>query len=231
MAAYDEALVKIYEERLRNFYTKYDPSKLESVPALLTKYKGNEEKLLRAMITKYGPEPDPEELDSEDEEEEEEETVEEPMYCDVCGLPPEYCEYHADYEKCVPWLEKHCPRHLKEVAETKKSKRGGGVIKKKEVAEDKQRVVFYTEVRSRKKTVTVVEGLETLSVKLKDAAKVFGRKFACSSSVKDKDSGGQEIVIQGDTLFDLPDVLTGPDFSIPRAKLFTKDGGKLVPVR
>ena len=257
MASYDDALTKIFEERLKAMYQKYDESKLSSVSSLLVKYKGNEEKLIRAMVQKYGPEPTPEEVDAEDEdddddddeteapakapsknddaeedEEEEEGSSGEVVYCAVCGLPPEYCEYDPDYEKCVPWLKKHCPELLVEMEEgdKKKKKRGGGVVKKKEVSEDKIRVVLYTEVRSRKKTVTVVDGLETLGVKLKDASKLFGRKFASSSSVKDKDSGGSEIVIQGDVIFDLPDLLQA-EYNIPSAKLFTKDAGKIVPFR
>ncbi|KAJ8603919.1 hypothetical protein CTAYLR_009708 [Chrysophaeum taylorii] len=269
MASYDDALAKMFEERLKNFYTKYDPSKLASVPALLSKYKGNEEKLIRAMVQKYGPEPEPEELqedddDAEEEEEEDETTAsaKEPAsatkdaigedeeeedaigrrddqrlaYCDACGLPPEYCEYAENYEKCVPWLKKHCPQYLKDESseggggdKKKKSKRGGGVIKKKEIAEEKQKLVIYTEVRSRKKTVTVVEGLETVGVKLKDASKLFGRKFACSSSVKEKDTGGNEIVVQGDIIYDLPGLLVS-EYGIARAKMYTKDGGKLVPL-
>lgn len=54
MADYELALAKMYEERLRNFYRKYEPSKTASIPALLAKYKGNEEKLIRAMVQKYG---------------------------------------------------------------------------------------------------------------------------------------------------------------------------------
>mmetsp|Transcript_3546 Transcript_3546/g.13753 ORF Transcript_3546/g.13753 Transcript_3546/m.13753 type:complete len:263 (-) Transcript_3546:878-1666(-) len=68
MASYDAALTKIYEERLTSFYRKYDPSKIASVGSLLVKYKGNEEKLLRAMVSKYGPEPTPDELADDDDE-------------------------------------------------------------------------------------------------------------------------------------------------------------------
>mmetsp|Transcript_7153 Transcript_7153/g.9083 ORF Transcript_7153/g.9083 Transcript_7153/m.9083 type:complete len:307 (-) Transcript_7153:231-1151(-) len=155
------------------------------------------------------------------------------IYCDVCGLPPEYCEYGDNYEKCVPWIKENCPHLLKEcisVDTKKKNKRGGGVLKKKELSEDKIRLIVYTETRSRKKTVTVVDGLETFGIKLKDAAKIFGRKFASSSSVKDKDTGGSEVVIQGDVIFDLPDLLQS-EFKIPQSKLFTKEGGKIVPLR
>uniref|UniRef100_A0A7S3JYQ1 SUI1 domain-containing protein n=1 Tax=Aureoumbra lagunensis TaxID=44058 RepID=A0A7S3JYQ1_9STRA len=270
MASYEETLAKIYEERLCNFYKKYDESKLQQVPTLLTKYKGKEEQLLRAMVQKYGPEPTPEELAEDDDDEEDveeatqvagskdegvteikeelaeddddddddlaEEDDEPPfklIYCDVCGLPPEYCEYGDNYEKCVPWIKENCPHLLKEcisVDTKKKNKRGGGVLKKKELSEDKIRLIVYTETRSRKKTVTVVDGLETFGIKLKDAAKIFGRKFASSSSVKDKDTGGSEVVIQGDVIFDLPDLLQS-EFKIPQSKLFTKEGGKIVPLR
>ena len=26
------------------------------------------------------------------------------LYCGVCGLPAEYCEFGPDFEKCKPWL-------------------------------------------------------------------------------------------------------------------------------
>src|SRR6056300_1645159 len=32
------------------------------------------------------------------------------LYCDACGMPPEYCEYGPDFEThCVPWLKKVHP--------------------------------------------------------------------------------------------------------------------------
>lgn len=148
------------------------------------------------------------------------------IYCAVCEMPPEYCEYGDNYDKCVPWIKQHCPWYLKQVTslgeeKKKKSKRGGGVIKKKEISADKQKVVVYTEARSRKKTVTVVEGLETVGIKLKEAAKLFGRKFASSSSVKEKDTGGTEIVIQGDVILDLPNLLVS-EYGISRSKIIIK---------
>ena len=103
--------------------------------------------------------------------------------------------------------------------------------RKKTISADKQKVVISKEVRNKKKAVTSVEGLETFSVKLKDAAKVFGKKFAASSSVKEKDSGGQEIVIQGDVIWDLPALLE-KEYKIPKSKIFEREkGGKLSKVR
>lgn len=46
------------EQRLTAFYEKYEPSKVESVPTLLEKYAGKEEKLFQALTQKYGPEPE-----------------------------------------------------------------------------------------------------------------------------------------------------------------------------
>jgi len=31
------------------------------------------------------------------------------LYCGVCGLPPEYCEFGPEFEKCKPWIQTHCP--------------------------------------------------------------------------------------------------------------------------
>ena len=29
------------------------------------------------------------------------------LYCDVCGVPPEYCAYMDEFEKCKLWLAKY----------------------------------------------------------------------------------------------------------------------------
>jgi len=31
------------------------------------------------------------------------------LYCGVCGLPPEYCEYGTSFDKCIPWLQQNIP--------------------------------------------------------------------------------------------------------------------------
>lgn len=56
------------EERLVAFYEKYEPSKVDSIPGLLEKYAGKEDKLFVALTKKYGEEPhDPYYTESEDE--------------------------------------------------------------------------------------------------------------------------------------------------------------------
>lgn len=31
------------------------------------------------------------------------------LYCSVCSLPAEYCEFGPDFEKCKPWLIRNAP--------------------------------------------------------------------------------------------------------------------------
>lgn len=67
-------------------------------------------------------------------------------------------------------------------------------------AKDKPRVVLETNTRNKKKCITTVSGLEHFGVKLAEAAKAFGKKFACGSSVVKTPSGGEQIDMQGDFL-------------------------------
>ncbi|XP_055511656.1 density-regulated protein isoform X2 [Leucoraja erinacea] len=34
------------------------------------------------------------------------------LYCGICSLPTEYCEYMPQYTKCRQWLEKNCPEEF-----------------------------------------------------------------------------------------------------------------------
>ena len=62
--------------------------------------------------------------------------------------------------------------------------------------------------RNKRKSVTIVTGLDTYpELKLKDVAKALGKVFACGSSLSDTASGGKEIVIQGDVIDALADIL------------------------
>lgn len=86
----------------------------------------------------------------------------------------------------------------------KRQKRGGkGMMKTKKKEEGPRRITLSRAPRGKKKSVTVVTGLKTFEIDLKVAAKFFGQRFACGSSV----TGDDEIVIQGDVKDDLFDVI------------------------
>ncbi|XP_071544195.1 density-regulated protein homolog isoform X2 [Panulirus ornatus] len=133
-------------------------------------------------------------------------------YCGNCTMPIEYCEYYPGYDKCKQWLEKNLPDMFQKLMdggggseeggdeEKKRQKRGGkGMVKAKKKAEEGPRkVVVFVAPRGKKRN-TVVTGLKTFNIDLKVAAKFFGTKFACGSSV----TGDDEIVVQGDIKDDL----------------------------
>ncbi|XP_055639870.1 density-regulated protein homolog isoform X3 [Toxorhynchites rutilus septentrionalis] len=87
----------------------------------------------------------------------------------------------------------------------KRQKRGGkGMMKTKKAKDDvPKKICLSRSARGKKKSVTVVTGLATFDIDLKVAAKFFGTKFACGSSV----TGDDEIVIQGDVKDDLFDII------------------------
>ena len=134
-------------------------------------------------------------------------------------------EYGPNFELCLPWITQHCPEALSPAVladmlgdatiedeegeggeKKKKSKRGNPGPKKKAAVETK--IVISRVQRQKRKYITTVVGLDTVpELKLKDAAKVFGKKFSSGASVSDTAAGGKEIVIQGDVCFELPPLL------------------------
>ena len=56
-----------------------------------------------------------------------------------------------------------------------------------------------TENRGKKKHVTQILNLSKFDINVKEAAKKFSKKFACSASV----TGADEIEMQGDIAYDL----------------------------
>lgn len=147
------------------------------------------------------------------------------LYCGVCSLPTEYCEYMPDVTKCRQWLEKNFPNEFAKLTvgpapkqdpgfgegpgtagdddEKKKQKRGGrGQIKQKKKTVP-QKITIAKIPRAKKKYVTRVGGLATFEIDLKEAQRFFAQKFSCGASV----TGEDEIIIQGDFTDDIIDVI------------------------
>jgi len=192
---------------------------------------------------------DKEENSDEDKEEKEEnlQTKEraELVYCGVCGLPPEYCEFGPSFEKCKPWLQEHCPDlypNLNEDGEEEKEskssgKRGGKGLVKPEAADSEVKLLPGGKVkkkekptihisrvqRNKRKYVTIIIGLEKFGVKLPDASKLFAKKFSCGSSVVKSPVGEEEIDVQGDFTDDIVDFLM-EKWDVPEDSIFCDDG-------
>ncbi|XP_042381020.1 translation machinery-associated protein 22-like [Zingiber officinale] len=185
------------------------------------------------------------------------------LYCGVCSLPAEYCEFGPDFEKCKPWLRTHAPdlypdllketdadkaaQQMKSVAISGSADAGGdaggapsgsasaskqeevkrlpgGKIKKKE----KQEVIIEKIVRNKRKCVTVVKGLELFGVKLSDASKKLGKKFATGASVVKGPTEKEQIDVQGDIAYDIVEFITETWPDVPETAIFFIEDGRKV---
>ena len=103
----------------------------------------------------------------------------------------------------------------------KKKRRGAAA---KSTAKVDTRIVIQKISRNRKKAVTHVVGMDTVpNMNLKDASKAFSKRFAGSSSVKDK-----EIIIQGDHLEEVADMIV-KKFGVKAHCVFLDLDGEFVP--
>lgn len=114
------------------------------------------------------------------------------QYCDQCTLPTEYCEF----TECARREQGDDDAH-------KRQTRGGKAQGPKAKKQAEKKLEVFRSNRGKKKYVTVIVGMATFGVDLKDASKLFSKKFACSSSV----TGPDEIVVQGDVKDDIIDFI------------------------
>ncbi|KAH1131892.1 hypothetical protein J1N35_003270 [Gossypium stocksii] len=158
------------------------------------------------------------------------------QYCKVCGLPAEYCEFGSEFDKCKPWLIQNAPDLYPDLLKEANAKEAdkvadqlqstgissadsgssseakqeevkrlpGGKIKKKE----KKEVVIEKVVRNKRKCITTVKGLELFGVKLSDASKKLGKKFATGASVVKGPTDKEQIDVQGDISYDIVEFIT-----------------------
>ncbi|KAL6898134.1 translation initiation factor SUI1 [Trichoderma evansii] len=171
------------------------------------------------------------------------------IYCGVCTLPPEYCEYGGTVKKCQEWLEKHHPDMYARIwspealeaatsalsidAQKRAAKDAQKKAAKAEAAEQKQASKLASSVvtikrieRNKKKFVTAVIGLEAFGLDLKKVAKDFGKKFATGSSVTKLPSGGEEIVVQGDVSDELEEFILEKYKDVPEDNIELVDDKK-----
>lgn len=178
------------EERLTKFYEKYQPDKVDSVPGLLEKYEGKEEKLFTALTKKYGSEP------------------EDPFYAD------------SDSDNEVE-------DGIGNLSLSNKKKRRGAAAKKENKTDT--RVIISKTIRTKKKAVTTVFGMDSVpGIKLKEVSKALSKRFAGSSSVKDLPSGKKEIIVQGDHQYDVAALIVDK-FKVPKDCVYMDTDGDIVP--
>uniref|UniRef100_M1DRV8 Translation machinery-associated protein 22 n=1 Tax=Solanum tuberosum TaxID=4113 RepID=M1DRV8_SOLTU len=80
----------------------------------------------------------------------------------------------------------------------------GGKIKKK----DKQEIIIEKVTRNKRKSITTIKGLELFGVKLSDASKKLGKKFATGASLVKGPTEKEQIDVQGDIGYDIVEFIT-----------------------
>ncbi|PVU99206.1 hypothetical protein BB559_000917 [Furculomyces boomerangus] len=169
------------------------------------------------------------------------------LYCDVCTFPPEYCEFGAMRNKCEQWLsENHKEIHEQlygqeaiaaKIQSLNLNEKGAEKIAKEEIKiqkaiikeearaereHDKKMSSIVSVKRSdrnKKKSVTVVTGLDIFGIDLKKTSKLFSSHFACGSSVSKNVLGQEEITIQGDFIDEVISILHKTHPEIPKENI------------
>ncbi|KAH8592047.1 translation initiation factor SUI1 [Bisporella sp. PMI_857] len=167
------------------------------------------------------------------------------IYCGVCTLPPEYCEFGGTVKKCQDWLQNENPTMYERLwsadaleastatlsvdARKRAEKDAHKKALKAEAQEAKAAATIANSMvtikrveRNKRKFVTAVSGLEAFGLENKKMAKEFGKKFATGASVTKVPSGGEEIVVQGDVSDEIE------EFLLEKYKVIPEDNIELV---
>ncbi|WBW74202.1 translation machinery associated protein-like protein Tma22 [Schizosaccharomyces osmophilus] len=171
------------------------------------------------------------------------------LYCDVCTLPVEYCEFSGTLKKCKAWLKStHEDVYQKlysdsdlasetnknlNVAEepiegeestklTKEERR----FEREEAKRMSSKVYIKTIERTKRKRVTTVQGLDAFNIETKKAAKMLANKFATGASVTKTADKKDEIVIQGDLGYDIFDYIAEKFKEIPEDNIVVVEDTK-----
>jgi len=147
-------------------------------------------------------------------------------YCYICRFPEEYCEYsHKIFEKGINNLNLQSKSETKstdgevkkegeeekqkkeEIVENKDANSGEKSKKdKKDKKSDSKKIEIKVSKRGSRKFATHVFNLELFNLNLKDVAKLFSKKFACSSTVS-KENNKDCVVLTGEFTYEIVDFL------------------------
>lgn len=162
------------------------------------------------------------------------------VYCPICGLPPDFCQYGVSWAKCKPSCIEKFPQYYPELAginldeakDTAAAAAEKGKVKEKpggkKVREASPHVTVKKLTRGGRKCVTMIVGLDGFGVNLDAAAKKFKKKFACGCAVVKGEAGHPDSVdVQGDIADtgDPVDLICDEFRSVPREKVTIEAGG------
>ncbi|KFM27374.1 Density-regulated protein-like protein [Auxenochlorella protothecoides] len=158
-------------------------------------------------------------------------------YCQITGVPEEFNDFLPkdcdEYKKLKAAQQSAAESGLEELAlqslpagpPAAKQLPGNKGKKKK----GKPEVVLERNTRNKKKCVTTISGLDLFGVKLAEASKIFGKKFASGASIVKNAEGKEQIDIQGDFVDPAVDLILKQFKSIKKSDLALVENKKKAP--
>jgi density-regulated protein DRP1 len=95
--------------------------------------------------------------------------------------------------------------------------------------QEKPEVIVEKIVRNKRKCVTIIKGLDMFGIKLSDASKKLGKKFASGASVVKGPTEKDQIDVQGDIMYDLAEFITETWQNVPESAIYFIEDGRKVP--
>ncbi|VEU20674.1 DEKNAAC101574 [Brettanomyces naardenensis] len=141
------------------------------------------------------------------------------LYCGVCSLPVEYCEFGKTFKKCKQWLQENNPNEfnklynseapvLSSLSKEREAEISESLAKmqlkeeRKEARElrklQQEKILIKRIPRTKHKNIIAISNLDQFDIDMKKLAKKFASKFATGASVSKNLEKKEEIVIQGD---------------------------------
>ena len=169
------------------------------------------------------------------------------VYDPVTGVPPEFSEFlPKDCDEYRKWKAVQSGEQVEgqmanlavdddgtggaaepaaaAAAEAEKEKKSSSSKKKKN--KDMPMVVLEKNTRNKKKCITTISGLDLFGVKLSEASKMFGKKFASGASITKTAEGKEQIDCQGDFLDQAAELILKQFKSVQRADIYFIEGKK-----
>lgn len=90
-------------------------------------------------------------------------------------------------------------------------------------------IVLERNTRNKRKCITTISGLDMFGVKLNEAAKIFGKKFASGASVTKNAENKEQIDCQGDFLDQAVDLILKQYKEVSKKDIYKLESKKKVP--
>eukprot|EP00039_Didymoeca_costata_P027997 m.19676 g.19676 ORF g.19676 m.19676 type:complete len:182 (-) comp6645_c0_seq1:652-1197(-) len=161
-------------------------------------------------------------------------------YCSVCTMPYEFCSFSATPDRCKAAApdggnaaegedtgdvvdddggdEGAAEGEGKKKRQTRGGKGLATKAAKKQQAKSPTVVTITLTTRNKRKFVTIISGLASFGIDLKQASKKLAGRLAASASI----SGEDEISVTGDHTADIADVMAAKFKEIPEDKIVFK---------